>query len=64
MSMENSALVASNRERYADELRRWCVSDTLSLLVQGLPYDATLRITLSVLGEQARAAGIRVDGAA
>lgn len=61
MTMDNTALAAHERvETFGDQLRRWAVTDAVRWLDLGEPDEALRRLTGSVLGEQARAAGIRV----
>lgn len=50
-----------DRVHHEAMLRRWAVTDAVALLIKG-DYDAALnRMVSSVLGEQARVAGIRAE---
>ena len=51
---------AYTRDKHGEQLRRWAVSDAIRHLLYGDRIAAQQRITDSVLGEQARMAGIRV----
>lgn len=55
-----SAKTTCTRDEHAAQLRRWAVTDAVSYLVLGAPNQAYDRLVESVLGEQARLAGIRV----
>lgn len=57
----NGEKVATERERHADVLRRDAVTRTVDLLVAGAgPGHAAAVLIASVLGSQARMAGIRL----
>lgn len=51
-----------DREHHLMMLRRWAISDALAALENGDYAAALNRMTKSVLGEQARVAGIRTEG--
>lgn len=54
-----SLLAADAQQRSLNTLLRWAVTDTVQHLVHDDPQRAYTRILGSVLGEQARVAGIR-----
>lgn len=60
-TQEVAGKLACHREEHLAQLRRWAVTDAVSRLRAGAYHDALHRITDSVLGEQARLAGIYVD---
>lgn len=57
----NAAKAATQRQQHADALRRDAVTRTIDLLVAGAgPGHAAAVLIASVLGSQARMAGIRL----
>ncbi len=62
MTMDNTALLATSLAgKHADQLRRWAITDAVRALMADDPQRAYERVLHSVLGEQARTAGIRVE---
>lgn len=59
---DNIALLGQdNRSRHGDMLMHWAIDDAIAHLKAGSPDLAYDRLLDSVLGEQARIAGIRVE---
>lgn len=58
---DNITLLHDNRSRHGDQLMWWAISDAIDSLKAGDQEAAYQRLLDSVLGEQARVAGIRVE---
>ena len=59
---DNIALLTSDLPNdHATQVMHWAIADSMDYLKAGMYDRARRRITDSVLGEQARCAGIRVE---